>query len=168
MFSQVGSFSGICAAQRLKPKFHPSVQGFPCLPGHLSSPLSPQFSSVPQSCLTLCNPMDCSTPGLHVYHQLPDLLKGSLVCCSLWSCKELDDLATEQQQLLPHLTISCLLPSQLYFLLQGRTETMLRFVYTELPNRAASKQMKCPYWLYALEFVCMFVFAEDKHFNSTF
>ena len=29
-----------------------------------------QFSSVSQSCLTLCNPMDCSTPGLHVHHQL--------------------------------------------------------------------------------------------------
>ena len=25
-----------------------------------------------QSCLTLCNPMDCSTPGLPVYHQLPE------------------------------------------------------------------------------------------------
>ena len=36
--------------------------------------LSPsvQFSSVSQSCLTLCNPMDCSTPGLPVHHQLPD------------------------------------------------------------------------------------------------
>ena len=29
-----------------------------------------QFSSVAQSCPTLCNPMDCSTPGLPVYHQL--------------------------------------------------------------------------------------------------
>ena len=28
------------------------------------------FSSVTQSCPTLCNPMDCSTPGLPVYHQL--------------------------------------------------------------------------------------------------
>ena len=27
-------------------------------------------SSVTQSCLTLCNPMDCSTPGLPVYHHL--------------------------------------------------------------------------------------------------
>ena len=27
-------------------------------------------SSVPQSCLTLCNPMDCSTPGFPVHHQL--------------------------------------------------------------------------------------------------
>ena len=30
-----------------------------------------QFSSVTQSCPTLCNPMDCSTPGLPVPHQLP-------------------------------------------------------------------------------------------------
>ena len=32
-----------------------------------------QFNSVVQSCPTLCNPMDCSTPGLPVYHQLPEL-----------------------------------------------------------------------------------------------
>ena len=32
-----------------------------------------QFSSVAQSCPTLCNPMDCSTPGFHVHHQLLDL-----------------------------------------------------------------------------------------------
>ena len=31
-----------------------------------------QFSSVAQSSLTLCDPMDCSTPGLHVHHQLPE------------------------------------------------------------------------------------------------
>ena len=30
-----------------------------------------QFSSVAQSCLPLCDPMGCSTPGLPVYHQLP-------------------------------------------------------------------------------------------------
>ena len=31
-----------------------------------------QFSSVAQSCPTLCNPMNCSTPGLPVHHQLPE------------------------------------------------------------------------------------------------
>ena len=31
------------------------------------------FSSVAQSCLTLCDPMDCSTPGFPVHHQLPEL-----------------------------------------------------------------------------------------------
>ena len=29
-------------------------------------------SSVTQSCLTLCDPMDCSTPGFPVHHQLPE------------------------------------------------------------------------------------------------
>ena len=33
---------------------------------------SVQFSSVAQSCLTLRNPMNCSTPGLPVHHQLPE------------------------------------------------------------------------------------------------
>ena len=31
-----------------------------------------QFSSVAQSCLTLCDPMDCSRPGLTVHHQLQE------------------------------------------------------------------------------------------------
>ena len=38
--------------------------GFACY----GSPGSHQFSSVPQSCLTLCDPMDYSTPGFPVHH----------------------------------------------------------------------------------------------------
>ena len=34
-----------------------------------------KVSSVSQSCLTLCDPMDCSTPGFPVHHQLLSLLK---------------------------------------------------------------------------------------------
>ena len=34
--------------------------------------MSVQFSSVAQSCLALCDPMNCSTPGLPVRHQLPE------------------------------------------------------------------------------------------------
>ena len=34
-----------------------------------------QFSSVAQLCPTLCNPMDCSTSGFHVHHQLPELVQ---------------------------------------------------------------------------------------------
>ena len=30
-------------------------------------------SSVTQSCVTLCNPVDCSMPGFPVHHQLPEL-----------------------------------------------------------------------------------------------
>ena len=38
----------------------------------LGHPVYFQFYSVAQSCLTLCNPMNCSTPGLPVHHQLPE------------------------------------------------------------------------------------------------
>ena len=34
---------------------------------------SVQFSSVTQSCLTLCDPVDCSTLCIPVHHQLPEL-----------------------------------------------------------------------------------------------
>ena len=35
-----------------------------------------QFSSIAQLYLTLCNPMDCSTPGFPVHHQLPELVQA--------------------------------------------------------------------------------------------
>ena len=43
---------------------------FPLLPENPFS--SVQFSSVAQKCLTLCDPMNCSTPGLPVHHHLPE------------------------------------------------------------------------------------------------
>ena len=36
---------------------------------------SVQFRSVAQSCQTLCDPMDCSMPGLSVYHQLLEFIQ---------------------------------------------------------------------------------------------
>ena len=38
----------------------------------LDRKISGQIRSVAQSCLTLCNPINRSTPGLPVHHQLPD------------------------------------------------------------------------------------------------
>ena len=38
----------------------------------ISSVGSFQFSSIAQSCLTLCDPKDCSMPGFPVHHQLPE------------------------------------------------------------------------------------------------
>ena len=53
-----------------------------------------QFSSVAQSCLTLCGPINYSTPGLRVRHQLAELtqthvhrvgdaIQPSILCCPL-------------------------------------------------------------------------------------
>ena len=41
---------------------------------------SVQFSSVAQLCLILCDPMDCSTPGFPVYHQLLELTQTHVHC----------------------------------------------------------------------------------------
>ena len=40
---------------------------------------SVQFSSVTQSCLTLCDPMNRSMPGLPVHHQLPEFTQTNLI-----------------------------------------------------------------------------------------
>ena len=41
-----------------------------------------QFSSIAQSCLTLCDPMNHSTPGLPVHHQLPESTQTHVHCVS--------------------------------------------------------------------------------------
>ena len=58
-----GYFSSSCrtAVVRFEPYFHQEHE----------QP-SDQFSSVTQSCLTLCNPLDCSTSGFAFHYQLPE------------------------------------------------------------------------------------------------
>ena len=46
-----------------------------------------QFSSITQLCLTLCDPMDCNTPGFSVYHQLPEpvvIILADIYCYLVW------------------------------------------------------------------------------------
>ena len=43
-----------------------------CIVSHCVDIPSVQFSLVAQSCLTLCDPMNCSMPELPVHHQLPE------------------------------------------------------------------------------------------------
>ena len=42
--------------------------------------ISVLFSSVAQSCLTLCDPMDCSTPRFPIHHQLLELAQTHVRC----------------------------------------------------------------------------------------
>ena len=57
----------------LRPTFNHLFLGF-CsnLVTILTFPVSVQFSSLTQLCLTLCDTMNCSMPGLPVHHQLPE------------------------------------------------------------------------------------------------
>ena len=57
---------------------------FPYLRNYLQLDDSVQFSSVAQSCPTLCNPMDGSTLGLPVHHQLPDFTQTHVHWVSGW------------------------------------------------------------------------------------
>ena len=52
---------------------------------HTSTWISHQFSSVTQSGLTLCDPIDCSTPGFPVHHLLPELEYSFIVFPALLS-----------------------------------------------------------------------------------
>ena len=55
-----------------------------CCPSGTINMVNWLFSSVTQLCRTLCNPTDCSTPGLPVQHQLPGAYSNS--CPSSWWC----------------------------------------------------------------------------------
>ena len=81
--SRVGGTQGCSGSRDTLPAF--SVQGHDMAPPHRPSPQPSllvckpeapnpglQFNSVAQSCLTLCNPKDRSTPALPVHHQLPE------------------------------------------------------------------------------------------------
>ena len=45
---------------------------------------SVQFSSVAESCPTLCDPMNHSTPGLPVHHQLPEFTQTHIHPVGKW------------------------------------------------------------------------------------
>ena len=61
-----------------------------------------QFSSVAQSCLTLCDPMDCSTPGLPVHHQLPEFTHVHWVNDSIQSSQPLSSPSSPTISLSQH------------------------------------------------------------------
>ena len=54
----------------LRKNIHDSGSGYMAM--RMDACLTLQFSSVTQSCPTLCDPMNLSMPGLPVHHQLPE------------------------------------------------------------------------------------------------
>ena len=69
----------MAALQMWKLRFHSQSLLVSLESGHIFFCLvSVQFSSVTQSCPTLCNPMNRSTPGLPVHHHLPEFTQTHL------------------------------------------------------------------------------------------
>ena len=52
--------------------FSPKTVFIPQCQPATPNPIHPGWCSDAQSCLTPCDPMECSTPGLPVHHQLPE------------------------------------------------------------------------------------------------
>ena len=67
---------------KLTPSFH--IQKGLLKPQSWNYAGSVQFSSFAQLCSTLCDPMECSTPGLPVHHQLLEFYSNS--CPLHWWC----------------------------------------------------------------------------------
>ena len=73
--SSVSQFSRSVVSDSLQPNGLQHTR-LPCpspVPKDCFCCFSNQFSSVAQWCPTLCDPMDCSTPGFPVHHQLLEL-----------------------------------------------------------------------------------------------
>ena len=64
---------------------------------------SVQVSSFAQSCPTLCDPMDCSMPGVPVHHQLLELAQTHV--------HQASDAIQPSQPLLPLLLLPSIIPS---------------------------------------------------------
>ena len=62
-----------------------------------------QFSSVTQSCPTICDPMDCSIPGLPVHHQFPEFTQTQV--------HRVGDAIQPSHPLSPLLLLPSILPS---------------------------------------------------------
>ena len=73
-----------CPGDLLSPGTNPKTLTSPALEDKFftTSATSVQFSSVAQSCPTLCEPMDCSTPGLPVSHHLLEFSQAHVHCIS--------------------------------------------------------------------------------------
>ena len=59
------------------------ADSLPSEPSEKQICISQSVSSVAKLCPTLCDPMNCSTPGLPVHHQLPEFIQTHNHICSL-------------------------------------------------------------------------------------
>ena len=77
---------------------------------------SVQFSSVAQSCPTLCDPMNRSTPGLPVHHQLPEFTQTHIhqVCDAIQPSHPLCQEATCASRVQPQTICPVALPGRVH------------------------------------------------------
>ena len=80
-----------------------------------------QFSSVSKSCLTLCDPMDCSTPGFPVRHQLPELTQTHSCPSSQWCHPTISSSVVPFSSFLQSFSASGSFPKSQFFVSGGQS-----------------------------------------------
>ena len=81
------------------------------------------------SCLTLCDPMSCSRPGLPVHHQLPEPIQTHVQAGSLWA----EQLGSEVAQSCP--TLCNPMDCTVHGILQARILEWIAFLFSrDIPN----------------------------------
>ena len=110
---------------------------------------SVQFSSVAQSCSTLCNPMNSNTPGLPVHHQLPEYTQTHVHRVS-------DAIQPSHPLSSPSPAPN---PSQHQSLLQWVNSSSMRwpkywsFSFSISPSKEISVHYKCAYYRHAINVI---------------
>ena len=87
-----------------------------------------QFNSVTQSCLTLCNPMDSSTPGFPVNHQLPELAQTNVHQVGdaiFWWCQPSHPLSSPPPPVFSLSQHQGLFPMSQFFVLDSASASVL-------------------------------------------
>ena len=100
------------------------VQGWT---NYLAQSESVQFSSVAQSCPTLCDPMNCSTPGLPVHHQLPEFTQTHV--------RRVSDAIQPSHPLLPLLILHPIPPSIRGFSSESALHMYWSFGFSIIPSK---------------------------------
>ena len=82
---------------------------------------SREFRSVAQSCPTLCNPMNCSTTGLPVHHQLPSSRNPPKPMSSRWCRPTISSSVVPFSSHLQSFPVSGSFPMSQFFISSGQS-----------------------------------------------
>ena len=117
--------------------------------------LSFQFSSVTQSCPTLCDPMNCSTPGLPVHHQHSEFTQTHVhrVSDAIQPSHPLDILKQSEKNLQSHL-VMCYSHSPIML-------SAMIHIYVCIYIYIYAQWVQ--WFIYICVYICIYIYINDLH-----
>ena len=123
-----------------------------------------QCSSVAQSCLTLCIPMDCNTSGYPVHHQLPELAQTHVHEFSCWCHLIISSSAVPFSSCLQSFPASGSSPMSQFFASGGQSIGSFSFSISPSNEHSGLISFRMDWFdLLAVQIVCVCEGVEYKH-----